>query len=168
MNHIYNLQKLAYNREALLDESLSLNYDHPIDYDVDPLNSDWLKTRITDDQTEANELWQFFNDLLGVKVIPLYYIQPARSPVVKHIDTLCSCSINIVLDRKPTQPVIFHDSGDEYTYFYRCALLNVSGYYHEVPPSEEDRRILRFAISVKSSYEETLNKLKEGVLDESS
>ena len=48
MSHIYNLYDLSYNTEKLYNESLSLNYDKPIDYDKDPLNGSWLKTRITE------------------------------------------------------------------------------------------------------------------------
>ena len=167
MSHIYNLYDLSYNTEKLYNESLSLNYDKPIDYDKDPLNGSWLKTRITEDQIHANELKMFFEDLLGVKVSPLYYKQIAGERVVKHIDTLCSCSINIVLNGNRS-PVLFHDDGNTFAYVYRCALLNVSGYYHEVPASETERSILRFAVSVNTNYEETMNKLVEGIMNVSS
>ena len=69
-----------------------------IDYNTTAvLNSAWKKYSL-DNCEQVQELNQFYTDLLGCKVTPLCYIQPAGHSILKHIDTSCKSSINIILN----------------------------------------------------------------------
>ncbi len=132
------------------------------------LNTSWKKYSL-DRCEQVQELNQFYTDLLGCKVTPLCYIQPAGHAILKHIDTSCKASINILLNQTTgaQQPVHFYDEEDNrYVYFYRCALLNVGGYYHEVPVHSTDRIVLRFAL--QTPFDDAKEKLNQGVMNESS
>lgn len=137
-----------------------------IDYDkTTALNTNWKKYSLEKCEL-VQELKTFYQDILGCKVSPLYYVQLAGDRVEKHIDTSCKSSINIILNDGSHAPINFYQGDEKYMYFYRCALLNVGGYYHDVPVSHTDRLVLRFAL--QAPFEDARNKLKEGVMYESS
>ena len=163
MNHIAKHKidiDLVSMRNNIHDNWVKIDYDKTA-----ALNSAWKKYSL-DNCEQVQELNQFYTDLLGCKVTPLCYIQPAGHSILKHIDTSCKSSINIILNDTTSAPVHFFDEDDnKFMYFYRCALLNVGRYYHEVPVHSYDRIILRF--SLQTPFDDAREKLNQGVMNES-
>ena len=141
--------------EDLYEESLTPEYaDH-----VGLNEGVWIKCRATDQQPATVRLAKIWSEVLEAKVSPFYYVQSSGKRVLEHKDYQCGCSINILLNDND-QPIVFRDEDDKlHMYQYRCALLNIAGYYHEVPASPKERRTARFAI--QTSFEDARTKLKE-------
>lgn len=63
-----------------------------------------------------------------------YYLQPAGTSIKKHVDSQCTCRVNVLLSGYSEALVIDGEEVD-----YECALINVSQYQHYVDSIFEDR-----------------------------
>lgn len=94
----------------------------------------------------ANKLASKISSVVGCKVFPHYHHQHAGSYIEPTLDPGILTSINIIL--KGSSPITWHDWLDVY---YDCALLNVQE--NHAVQNEDDRILLKLAISDKSYYE---------------
>jgi len=136
MDKIYKFN-FNYDRIALLNDLKNTKLYDNNSYD-DPYNPAWLKGLALDNCKEANRIK---NKLKYVKDA-VFFVQPANTVINPHTDNLCKCSLNILLNDADA-PIIIE--GEEF--FYRCALINVNKYEHEVPASNKDRLLLRYTFS---------------------
>jgi len=111
-------------------------YDHT---DYGPAkNTAWLKGKALEDCVEVNRIK---NKLKFVKDA-VFFVQPANTVINPHTDKLCKCSLNILLNDADA-PIII----DGESFRYKCALIDVNRYEHEVPASSKDRLLLRYTFS---------------------
>lgn len=98
----------------------------------------WLKGTVLQEAPEVNRL----KNKLPNTILAAFFIQPAGTVVVPHKDSKCGCSLNILLNDADA-PIIIE--GEKFN--YKCALINVSQYEHEVPASPKDRYLLRYTFA---------------------
>ena len=136
MDKIYKFN-FNFDNNLLLNElKITTLYDNSV-YN-DPHNPVWLKGRALDNCFEANRI----KEELQYVIHTVFFVQPANTVINPHKDNLCKCSLNILLNDADA-PIIIE--GEEF--FYRCALINVNKYEHEVPASNKDRLLLRYTFS---------------------
>lgn len=128
---------LQYNQKKLVEELHKTKMYDSTQYKAS-LNTVWLKGIPGEDCAEAKRI----KDFLPESIISTFFIQPANTVILPHTDGRCSCSLNILLSDGGA-PIIIE--GEEFE--YKCALINVSKYMHEVPAYPKDRYLLRYAFS---------------------
>ena len=163
--YIYVFDYQDYNRQLLLDEAYSRQYE-PFEVPMDDINSDpnwfeigkdvhmdnWTQARFfgeqedgsdnLDNYPETKRVTQIFADLIQTQDIrPRFYKLEANTSVPEHIDHNTKCGVNIILS-KHAGPVEFVGQG---TYDYRVALLNTSQ-LHCVPSFPHERILLKMSI----------------------
>lgn len=138
---------LEYDRLKLLSELNKTRMYDSTEYKAST-NTAWLKGIPSEDCEEVHRL----KNLLPESILLTFFIQPAYTIIEPHTDGRCKCSLNILLSEGGS-PIIMEGESFE----YKCALINVSKYVHEVPAYPEDRYLLRYAF--ETSFEETLEKI---------
>ena len=136
MGKIFNVD-LYDDIELLLQELQATKMYDKSAYN-DFCNSAWLKGRALENCLEANRIK---NKLEYVKEA-VFFVQPANTVINPHTDKLCKCSLNILLNDADA-PIII----DGEAFRYKCALIDVNRYEHEVPASSKDRLLLRYTFS---------------------
>lgn len=128
---------LSYNTDLLIKELYDTKMYDSTFYGPAKVDT-WLKGTVLQEAPEVNRI----KSILPHVILASFFIQPSGTVVVPHKDSKCKCSLNILLNDADA-PIIIE--GDEFN--YKCALINVSEYEHEVPASSKDRYLLRYTFS---------------------
>lgn len=140
--------------EQRLELELELNHHDGIYYSdprYDQTVSGWKIVK-NDSLYEAHDLAA----ALGLQTKPRYYILEPGYSIPDHIDNGTQCSINIILGIDDQAPIRYTDYGD---FYYKYALIDTTK-KHGVPPSANERRMLKLSIMDKS-YEDVIKHLKK-------
>lgn len=129
---------LQYDTDLLLQDMQKTRLYDSTEYGP-ALNTAWLKGRVVKEEClEANRI----KNQLPHVTDSGFFIQPAHTVIKPHRDLDCMCSLNILLN-DATAPIIIE--GEEFK--YKCALIDVNRYEHEVPASPKERLLFRIAFS---------------------
>jgi len=167
-NLIFNI-KFDVDKEKLLQESKhfrpKLGEDCQVGYgsavwedkvigDRDRTNSGFIgKSQMTE---EIKRVVDFFEEKLGVGVLPIFTTQRPNKELFMHTDPKeMKCAINFVISGN-TSPITFKDGGD---FFYESAVVNVSE-MHCVKPQKEKRILFKLCIN-DLTFEEVKGKLND-------
>lgn len=130
------------------------NWEDKVIGDKDRTNSGFIPPSRT--TPEIKRIVNYFTDLLGVNVYPIFTTQRPNKELFMHQDPKeMKCAINFVIYGNES-PITFKDAGD---FYYKHALVNVSK-MHAVRAQRQKRILFKLCIN-DLTFEETKEKLKD-------